>query len=297
MASRVRQSTCGRRPRSADAPNEHHLRAGNEPLSAARCARGGSAQGDRGMPGHAGTGRRLRALRNREPHRGNGPLRRATRRSVDRGPLEVLASREASLRKALTCMCPFPGAGQVFGGHLCYGNTIRTTAEVLLASFRNGVCHERTTRIGLSGTRRRPAERRGGACDETGAARERAQHLTEHIPFRRGRRFRGPCTGCDRARRTGCRRARGGRTCGGGACRGSVAIGRARIRRLEIDELVVRDTSGGRGLFPARSRRRSRRPPGGISPVPFFSEGPPPPCSLRSCWSPLPSRQPSRSSW
>ena len=51
------------------------------------------------------------------------------------GPFEIISvSGSLSANGAHLHMSVADASGQVFGGHLCYGNTIRTTAEVLLVA-------------------------------------------------------------------------------------------------------------------------------------------------------------------
>lgn len=55
------------------------------------------------------------------------------------GPLEILSiSGTLSASGAHLHMSVSDASGRVFGGHMGYGNTIRTTAEILLAPLEDG---------------------------------------------------------------------------------------------------------------------------------------------------------------
>lgn len=165
------------------------------------------------------------------------------------GPLEVLSlvgsvSREgAHLHVSLST-----STGQVLGGHLCHGNTIRTTAEVLLAflpEWRLSRAYDPDT-----------GYRELVVAPQTGEE-ERAMRQKLHGSARIASRSTSRSGEVDAfaARALGAT-ALGALAAGalavGALAVGRLAIGRARIQHLEIDELVVRDSS------VARGRRRSQ---------------------------------------
>ena len=68
------------------------------------------------------------------------------------GPLEILSvSGSLSPAGAHLHMSVSDARGRVYGGHVCYGNEVRTTAEVLLAVLPNGsLTREHDPRTGFN---------------------------------------------------------------------------------------------------------------------------------------------------
>ena len=110
-------------------------------------------------------------------------------------------------------------AGEVRGGHLCYGSTIRTTAEILIAFLPTW--HLTRSYDPVTGYRELVVVPRASGVDAFAA---RALGAVA---------FGAVATGAFAV----------GAMAVGALAVGRLAIGRARIRRLEIDELVVKARS------------------------------------------------------
>jgi predicted DNA-binding protein with PD1-like motif len=169
------------------------------------------------------------------------------------GPLEVLSlAGSVSPEGAHLHVSLSTDAGQVFGGHLCYGNTIRTTAEVLLAFLPEW----RLSRADDPDTGYRELVVAPQNGEEARAMRQKlhgSAHSTSRSTSRSGEvdAFAARALGATALGALAAGALAVGALAVGALAVGRLAIGRARIRRLEIDELVVRDTSDGRGPFPS----------------------------------------------
>lgn len=170
------------------------------------------------------------------------------------GPLEVLSlvgsvSREgAHLHVSLSS-----STGQVLGGHLCHGNTIRTTAEVLLAflpEWRLSRAYDPDTGYReLVVAPQTGEEERAMKQKLHGSARgaSRSTSRSGEVDAFAGRALDATALGAVAAGALAVGALAVGALAVGALAVGRLAIGRARIRHLEIDELVLRDSSVARG--------------------------------------------------